>query len=134
MKSKKNAIQIKTATYYLADQSSIEAQRYIWSYDITIINNSDEIIQLLNRYWQITDSKGNIEEVKGPGVVGLQPIIKPGKEFAYSSFCQLNTPQGTMKGHYEMQTLDDKQFLVEIPKFDLTSPSANAHALRSRLH
>ncbi len=134
MKAKKIPIQIKTETYYLADQSSAESYRYIWSYDITITNNSDEIVQLLNRYWRITDGKGKIEEVKGPGVIGLQPIIKPGKEFAYSSFCQLSTTQGAMEGHYELQTLDEKQFIVEIPKFVLTSPSSNAHALRSRLH
>ncbi len=131
---KDNKIKIRTETHFLADQSSAESSRYVWSYDITIINGQDDIIQLLNRYWRITDARGKIEEVRGPGVIGLQPIIKPHKQFAYSSFCQLSTPQGFMEGHYEMQTLNDEIFIVEIPKFELISPSNNPHPLRSLLH
>jgi ApaG protein len=134
VKEKEIEIQVTTKMQYLIDQSSPETQRFLWSYDITILNTSDEIIQLLNRYWKITDMRGKVEEVRGPGVIGLQPIIKPGKEFAYSSYCQLTTPQGTMEGSYEIQTLDEKHYLIDIPKFVLTSPSSGTNAFRSRLH
>src|SRR5205814_1096339 len=113
---KKIEINITAQAVYLPEQSSAENQRYIWSYEITIANLSDEIVQLLNRYWRITDMTGHIEEIKGPGVIGLQPIIKPNKKFIYTSFCQLSTPQGTMEGHYEIQTLEETHFLVQIPK------------------
>lgn len=125
-------ILISTQTHYLIDQSIPDNHRYLWSYDITIDNQSDEIIQVLNRHWKITDMRGRVEEVRGPGVVGLQPIIKPGKQFAYSSFCQLATPQGTMEGQYEIQTLEEERYMVDIPKFVLSCPSSGA--MRSRLH
>ena len=115
-------IDIVAQSYFLPEQSIIENNRYMWSYEISIVNNSEGIIQLLNRYWCITDMMGHIEEVRGPGVVGLQPVIKPGKKFTYTSFCQLMTPQGTMEGHYEMQTLEEDNFVVSIPKFVLTMP------------
>jgi ApaG protein len=133
-KAKDIEIEITTKTQYLADQSSPETQRFLWSYDITILNKSDELIQLLNRSWKITDMRGKVEEVRGPGVIGLQPLIKAGKEFAYSSYCQLTTPQGTMEGTYEIQTLDEQHYLIDIPKFVLTSPSSGATEFRSRLH
>src|SRR5437868_371198 len=115
-------IHVVAKSTYLQEESSVADQRFLWSYEITIINDSDEIVQLLNRYWKITDIRGRVEEVRGPGVVGLQPIIKPGKQFIYTSFCQLTTPKGTMEGHYEFQTLDEVRFYAEIPKFILTSP------------
>ena len=129
-----NKIIITAQPVYLADQSIVEQQRFLWSYEITIKNDTDEIIQLLNRYWRITDMSGQIEEVRGPGVVGLQPLIKPGKPFSYTSFCQLATPQGTMEGNYEMQTLNDERFQVPIPKFILTSPVSSFATFRSMLH
>ena len=119
---------------YLSDLSVQESQRFLWAYEVTIINNSEEIVQLLSRYWRITDMTGRVEEVRGPGVVGLQPIIKPGKNFIYSSFCQLTTPQGTMEGHYELQTLDDVSFTIEIPKFILSTPEKISASYRSKLH
>jgi ApaG protein len=134
MKEKNIKIEISAKTLYLPDQSSPENHRFLWSYDITIINHSDEIVQLLNRYWRITDMRGKVEEVRGSGVIGLQPLIKPKKEFAYSSYCQLTTPQGTMDGNYEMQTLDEQHFIVDIPKFVLTCPTSTSDTFRSRLH
>lgn len=119
---------------YLADQSALEEHRFLWSYEISITNQSEEIVQLLNRYWRITDMTGHVEEVRGPGVVGLQPIIKPGKQFVYNSFCQLTTPQGTMEGYYEMQNLNDVRFIVAIPKFLLATPDAIPPSFRSKLH
>ena len=106
----------------------------MWTYEITIENRNKEIVQLLSRYWRITDATGKVEEVRGPGVVGLQPLIKPGNVFVYSSFCQLMTPQGTMEGHYEMQTLEEGKFLATIPKFVLTSTETASAAFRSKLH
>jgi ApaG protein len=119
---------------YLASQSDPESSRFIWTYEITILNEKDEILQLLNRYWRITDMTGNVEEVNGPGVVGLQPLIKPHKPFIYSSFCQLPTPQGTMEGYYELQNLEEESFIVQIPKFILTAPSSITKSYRAYLH
>ncbi len=131
---KKIIMSVAARPTYLHEQSSQETQRFLWSYEITIGNESDEIVQLLNRYWRITDMTGHIDEVRGAGVIGLQPIIKPGKKFVYSSFCQLTTPQGTMEGHYEFQTLEEANFTIQIPKFSLTAPEEVAVAFRSRLH
>jgi ApaG protein len=124
---------ISAFSTFLPDQSVVENQRYLWSYEITIANDSEEIIQLLNRYWRITDMTSHVEEVRGPGVVGLQPLIKPGKKFSYTSFCQLVTPQGTMEGQYEMQTLEETRFFVPIPKFVLAA-SGMGEGWRGRLH
>lgn len=131
---KKIQIHIIAKATYLPQESSVKDQRFLWSYEITIMNNGHEIVQLLNRYWKIIDIRGHVEEVRGPGVIGLQPLIKPGKTFIYTSFCQLPTPQGTMEGHYEFQTLEDVRFMAEIPKFVLTSPEAISAVYRSKLH
>ena len=132
---KKITIQISAQPVYLADLSSPDERRFLWSYEITVENKSEAIVQLLNRYWRIFDMAGNVEEVRGPGVIGLQPIIKPEKKFVYTSFCQLQTPQGAMEGHYEMQTIDDEmRFSVQIPKFILTCPSSTSQVDRSKLH
>ncbi len=125
-------ITISTTNQYLPEQSSYDTHRFLWSYEITIENESDEIVQLLNRYWRITDMTSRIEEVRGPGVVGLQPIIKPAKKFSYTSFCQLITPQGAMEGHYEMQTLNEERFTVPIPKFVLSTTLSDVW--KSKLH
>ncbi|MEO8963339.1 MAG: Co2+/Mg2+ efflux protein ApaG [Gammaproteobacteria bacterium] len=127
-------INISAISTYLPEQSSQEKQRFLWTYEITISNQSDTIVQLLNRFWHITDMTGHVEEVRGPGVIGLQPIIKPESKFVYSSFCQLMTPQGTMEGDYAMQTLEEEHFLVKIPKFTLSAPTSVGDMFRSRLH
>lgn len=127
-------IKVTAQSTYLPEQSYADGHRFLWSYEVTVTNESDQIVQLLNRYWRITDMSGYVEEVRGPGVVGLQPIMKPGKIFTYTSFCQLSTPQGTMEGHYEMQSLDEEHYVIEIPKFVLTSPVASFAGFRSRLH
>ena len=134
MTTEKIKIQVVAKVNYLAEESSQERHRFLWSYEMTVTNQSDEIVQLLNRHWRITDMSGRVEEIRGPGVVGLQPLIKPHKSFVYSSFCQLNTPQGTMEGYYEMQNLDEVRFLAEIPKFVLSTPMAISPGFRSKLH
>ncbi|MDF2529499.1 MAG: apaG [Gammaproteobacteria bacterium] len=114
-------IEVQVECKFLPEQSSASEQTYTWTYEISITNRSEKMVQLLNRYWIITDLNGHVEEVKGPGVVGLQPLIKPGETFSYSSFCGLHTQSGTMRGIYEMQDLDRNKFQVAIPEFLLTS-------------
>lgn len=127
-------VNVSVIPSYLAEQSDGDTYRFIWAYEVSIHNKSTQAIQLLNRYWQITSMSGEVNVVKGAGVVGLQPLILPNKHFAYTSFCELNAPQGTMEGHYEMQTLDETHFQVPIPKFILTSPSSMSTVFRSHLH
>ena len=125
---------ISVETRYLSDQSDPTHQKFVWSYEITITNETDDIVQLLARFWKITDMTGRVEEIHGVGVIGLQPLIKPNKKFVYVSYCQLTTPQGTMEGHYEMQDLEDKHFDIAIPKFILSAPSNITQGFKSRLH
>lgn len=132
--SKNITIKVMSKPKYVVEQSDPPHQKFVWAYEISVANNSEEIVQLLQRYWRITDMSGRVEEVHGLGVIGLQPIIKPGKEFTYTSFCQLLTPQGTMEGYYEMQNLEEEHFKIEIPKFVLSAPSDISNIYRSRLH
>lgn len=132
--TKSLAMTVKAAPAYIEEQSDPPHRKFVWAYEITIVNNSNDIVQLLYRNWRITDMTGKVEEVHGAGVVGLQPIIKPGKQFVYTSFCQLATPQGTMDGYFEMQNLDEERFTVQVPKFILSAPSLISEAYRSKLH
>ena len=134
MKKKLPAVSVAARASFLKDQSDVASQKFTWTYEITVKNDSEEIVQLLNRCWIITDLSGKVEEVRGTGVIGLQPIIKPGKEFVYTSFCQLAMPQGTMEGFYELQDLNDSRFFVDIPKFILTAPPTMTGVYRSILH
>jgi ApaG protein len=131
---KSDLVKITTQTKYIPEESEPSNQKFIWSYEITIENNTDHIIQLLNRFWRIIDMTGKIEEIHGIGVIGLQPIIKPSKQFIYTSFCQLALPQGTMEGQYEFQNLDEVHFVADIPKFILSAPGAVTQVFRSMLH
>ncbi|MBX3709380.1 MAG: Co2+/Mg2+ efflux protein ApaG [Gammaproteobacteria bacterium] len=128
------SVYVSSQPSWVPEQSDPVHRKFVWSYEITIKNESDEIVQLLTRYWRITDMTGKIEEIHGTGVVGLQPLIKPDKQFVYVSYCQLLTPQGTMEGYYGMQNLDEKHFNVEIPKFILSAPSSITQSFRSKLH
>jgi len=130
----KKKFTVHCQTQYTSEQSDPAHQKFVWSYEITIANTSDEIVQLLSRFWKITDMTGHVEEIHGLGVIGMQPIIKPNKNFVYVSYCQLMTPQGTMEGHYEMQTLDEDHFNIDIPKFILSAPSHITQMFKSRLH
>ncbi len=93
-------------------------------YRIRISNNGPDPVQLLNRHWVITDANGNVEEVRGPGVIGEQPQLAPGESFEYTSFCPLSTPFGTMEGSYEMVTEQGEHFLANIGLFTLSQPMA----------
>lgn len=126
---------VTVESHYVIEQSDPHHHKYVWTYQVTITNNSDEILQLLHRYWRIADATGKLEEVHGAGVVGLQPLIKPGKQFHYTSYCQLATPRGAMEGHYEFQNLDEKHYSVVIPKFELVaSTTVTGDEYRSKLH
>ncbi len=116
-------IKIEVNQTYVAEQSDPNRSLFFFSYEIGIANHSDEPVQLLRRRWLIEDSSGRVEEVEGEGVVGLQPIIEPGEKFVYTSFCPLTTPTGSMRGTYEMQSVDKTLFKVQIPMFVLAEPS-----------
>ena len=107
---------------FLDDQSDPEEGHYLWSYTIRIENRGVEPVQLLSRYWHITDGTGRVQEVRGPGVVGAQPIIDPGKSFEYTSGCPLPTASGAMMGRYQMRASSGEAFEAEIPPFLLESP------------
>ena len=119
-----NDIEVSVASFYLADQSSPDQGRYVWAYRIRIRNEGSDTVQLISRHWIITDGKGRIEHVRGPGVVGEQPILQPGEYFEYSSGCPLPTPSGFMVGTYQMVREDGSTFDAEIPAFPLDSPHA----------
>lgn len=119
-------INIKVRPFFLEEQSEPERNHFVWAYRVKILNQGGETVQLINRHWRITDNLGRMQEVKGPGVVGEQPILKPGESYNYTSGCPLETPSGIMGGHYEMTTLEGKRFLVEIPAFSLDSPHDSA--------
>lgn len=116
-------IEVTVEPFYLADQSELDDSRYVWGYRIVIANKSDKTVQLLSRYWHITDANGQIDEVRGPGVVGEQPVLAPGDSYEYQSGCPLDTPSGVMKGRYQMEDATGRQFDVEIPAFSLDLPN-----------
>ena len=120
-----NSINITVNPYYLEDQSEPDELHFVWAYQVTINNLGKESVQLKNRYWKIIDSNGTRQEVKGEGVVGEQPILKPGDKFEYTSGTPLSTPSGFMEGHYEMQTNNGTKFEVSIPLFSLDSPHSS---------
>jgi ApaG protein len=115
-------IAISVRPFFLEEQSAPERRHYVWAYRVNIENRGPETVQLLNRHWRITDKLGRLQEVKGPGVIGEQPVLKPGESFDYTSGCPLETPSGIMVGTYEMTTPAGERFLVEIPAFSLDSP------------
>jgi ApaG protein len=115
-------IRVAVEPSYLDDQSDPEEGQYLWSYTVTIENNGTEPVQLLSRYWHITDAAGHSQEVRGPGVVGAQPVIAPGQSFQYTSGCPLATSSGHMVGRYQMKAASGEAFEAEIPPFILESP------------
>ncbi len=121
-----NGIRVSVKPYYLDDQSDPEEPRYVWAYTVRIDNESSDVVQLRTRHWRITDAKGLTDEVSGDGVVGEQPVIRPGEGFEYTSGAPLATPSGLMVGRYGMATTDGETFEVNIPAFSLDSP----HELR----
>jgi len=120
--TEKNKILVEAKPYFITEQSVPEKDRYVFAYTITIRNEGTVPVQLLNRHWLITDSNGKIQEVRGDGVIGEQPYIKPGEMFCYTSGAVLETPVGTMQGQYTMQPDEGDNFNAIIPKFTLSIP------------
>ncbi|WP_299172309.1 Co2+/Mg2+ efflux protein ApaG [uncultured Brevundimonas sp.] len=119
-----NGILIRVRPSYLAGQSDPDGGRWVWAYQVEIVNLSGSTVQLMARRWTITDGHGHVEEVRGPGVVGEQPVIEPGASYAYASGCPLGTDSGSMAGAYYMMDADGRSFEAEIPAFSLDTPDA----------
>lgn|SRR5512135_612726 len=115
-------IQVTVHVRYLADQSDEADNRHVFAYTITLRNDGEHAVQLLSRHWIITDSNNHVQEVKGKGVVGEQPVIGPGQNFEYTSGTVLATQVGTMSGSYTMQVVNGGEFSVPIPQFVLSVP------------
>jgi ApaG protein len=115
-------IEVTVEPFYLPDRSEPDKDHYVWGYRVTIANHSTREVQLLSRYWNITDGRGKVEEVRGAGVVGEQPQLSPGDSFQYTSGCPLSTPSGIMVGRYTMRDDDGRLFDVDIPAFSLDMP------------
>jgi ApaG protein len=113
---------VSVRTQYLADQSDPDRSNYVFAYAITIKNTGQIAAQLISRQWLITDANNRIEEVRGLGVVGHQPLLQPGEQFEYTSGSTLKTPQGSMTGKYFCVAEDGEQFEVQIPEFVLSLP------------
>ncbi len=116
------SIQVTVIPIYLDDQSDPTENRYVWAYRVSLENKGSETVQLLTRYWNITDANGKVLEVRGDGVVGEQPILRPTEIFEYTSGTPLSTPSGIMVGSYRMKTSEGESFDVEIPAFSLDCP------------
>jgi ApaG protein len=115
-------IKVTVLPYYLDQQSEPENNAYFWAYTIQLENHSKDTVKLLNRYWHITDGMGRVQEVRGPGVVGETPVLKPGDAFQYTSGVPLTTPSGIMMGHYQMALENGEKIDVDVPAFSLDSP------------
>ena len=116
-------IAVSVEPAYLEANSSPESSQYLWAYRVTIENQGRETVQLLSRHWMITNARGDLTEVKGPGVVGEQPVLRPGESYQYTSGAPLNTPSGMMGGAYQMESESGERFDIEIPTFSLDSPN-----------
>lgn len=115
-------IRVQVTSHYVPDESSPETSHYLFTYQVTVINHSEQAVQLVSRHWVITNADGKKEEVRGLGVVGQQPLIRPGESYRYSSFCPLNTPVGSMHGTYQMVLNNGEEFDAVIAPFTLAVP------------
>jgi ApaG protein len=116
------SITVSVEPTYLDDQSSPDEAHFVWKYQVRIENHGGMTVQLRNRYWRITDSLGRVQEVRGAGVVGEQPVLRPGEAYEYTSGTPLKTPSGIMGGTYEMESEAGETFDIVIPAFSLDSP------------
>lgn len=116
------SIRVEVVSEYAPERSQPALNQWFFLYTVRISNEGTETVQLLTRHWIITDGTGHVEEVRGPGVVGQQPVLSPGQSFEYTSGCPLGTPFGTMRGAYQMVTQDGSEFDAEIAPFTLSEP------------
>jgi ApaG protein len=119
---KQYLVAVSAATQYIAEQSDESAGRYVFAYTITIRNGGTVAAQLISRHWVITDAQGLVQEVRGLGVVGAQPLLQPGESYEYTSGTSIATPVGTMHGSYQMLAADGTRFEAPIPQFTLSVP------------
>jgi ApaG protein len=117
-------IRVQVTSTYLPERSSPRDGQYLFAYHIRISNVGSETAQLVSREWIITTADGEVERVKGPGVVGEQPVLTPGSSFEYTSYCPLKTSVGSMQGSYQMMTADGEKFEAQIAPFTLAAPHA----------
>jgi ApaG protein len=117
-----NGVKVHVTSRFLEERSNPQANKFIFSYTVTITNTEAVPVQLVSRKWIIKDADGDIETVEGPGVVGEKPVLQPGQSFEYTSFCPLGTPFGTMEGHYNMVSADGSRFQARIAPFGLATP------------
>ena len=122
MAGSKYEITVSSQTRYIAEQSDEAANRFVFAYTITIRNTGDIAAQLISRHWVISDSNSQVQEVRGLGVVGAQPLLKPEESFEYTSGTAIATPVGTMRGSYQMVAEDGTEFEAPIPEFTLSVP------------
>ena len=122
--TKKYRIDVQPVAQFIPDQSDPDDNRYLFAYTITITNTGEVPAQLVSRHWIITDANNEIQEVRGLGVIGKQPLLQPGESFEYTSGSVLTTPVGTMKGSYQMVAEDGTHFTADIPEFVLAIPRA----------
>lgn len=117
-------VRVRVESRYVPERSSPELGAWFFSYTVRIANESINTVQLVSRHWIITDGNGDVEEVKGPGVVGEQPVLGPGEAFQYTSACPLRTSFGTMQGTYQMVLDNGERFEAQVPVFRLSTPFA----------
>ena len=122
MADKKHEVKVSARTAFIPEQSDVNAGRYVFAYTITVLNTGSVTAQLLSRHWIITDSNDHVQEVRGKGVVGEQPVLKPNESFEYTSGTAIATPVGTMRGSYQMRGEDGVEFDAPIPEFTLSMP------------
>lgn len=115
-------IRVSVSSQYLPERSTPNAEQFAFAYKVMIENEGAETAQLQSRHWVITDGQGKVQEVRGEGVVGAQPTLKPGEHFEYTSWCVLATPHGSMRGSYQMRTQHGEMFDAEIAPFPLAQP------------
>ncbi|MSV35452.1 MAG: Co2+/Mg2+ efflux protein ApaG [Bryobacterales bacterium] len=117
-----NQIRVEVLSRYSPENSSPQGSQWIFQYTVRITNQGAETVQLISRHWIITDALDHVDEVRGPGVIGEQPVLAPGESFKYSSWCPLKTPTGLMRGTYQMIHADGRPFDIEIAAFALRAP------------
>jgi ApaG protein len=122
MADRKHEITVSSRVQFVPDQSDPGQSRYVFAYTITIKNTGNITAQLVSRHWVITDANDHVQEVKGEGVVGEQPVLRPGESFEYTSGAAIATPVGTMRGSYQMVAEDGERFDAPIPEFTLSMP------------
>ena len=121
-KATTHGVSVTVMPVYIDERSNPESSQYFWAYRVVIENNSNQTLKLLTRYWKITDSNGHVEEVRGDGVIGEQPVLNSGENFSYTSGCPLSTSSGIMEGSYNMQNDSGEILEISIPAFPLDLP------------